>query len=78
MAATNGKEYTQGLMGLVKAYERIPHWILLREAIKQGYAIWLLKLSVANYRLLMVIRVDQVVSLVILAEREASQQAQDR
>lgn len=30
LAVRGGKSYDQGLPDLVKAYERIPHWILLR------------------------------------------------
>ena len=69
LAALDHKSYAQGLLDLVKAYERIPHWVLLREAERHGYPVWLLRLAVAAYRLLRVIRIDQVVSLVILAER---------
>ena len=67
LAAVDGKFFAQGLLDLVKAYERIPHWVLLREALRHGYPIWLLELSIAVYRLLRVIRVDEAVSEVILA-----------
>lgn len=61
--------YARGLLDLVKANERIPPWIQLREALMRGYPVWLLELSVATYRLLRVIRVGQVISLVIVAAR---------
>lgn len=67
MAAANSDHYAQGLVDLVKAYERIPHWVLLREAKRLGYPIWLLQLSVATCRLLRAIRTDSAVSLTILA-----------
>lgn len=65
IAAANADHYAQGL--LVKAYERIPYWVLLREAKRLGYPIRLLRLSVATYRLLRVIRIDSAVSLTIPA-----------
>ena len=68
LAIGDGKHFAQGLLDLVKAYERIPHWVLLREAIRHGYPIWLLQLSVAVYRLLRVIRVDEAVC----AEQEST------
>ena len=49
LVAMSGKEYAQGLLDLVKAYERIPHWILLREAQWLGYPIWLLRLQEAPH-----------------------------
>ena len=52
LVAANKAVYAQGLLDLVKAYERIPHHVLLREAIRLGYPIWLLQLAVATYRLL--------------------------
>lgn len=67
MAAFDGKFFAQGLLDLVKAYERIPHWVLLWEALRHGYPVWLLELSIAVYRLRRVIRVDEAVSEVILA-----------
>ena len=49
LAAVSGRQYSQGLLDLVEAYERIPHWVLLREAQRQGYPIWVLQLAVALY-----------------------------
>lgn len=69
LAALHGNPYAQGLLDLVQAYARVPHWVLLREANKHGYPVWLLQLAVTAYRSLGVIRIDQVVSLVILAGR---------
>lgn len=66
-AIADGKHFAQGRVDLVKAYERIPHWVLLREAHKRGYLRWLLQLSVAVYRLLRVTRLDEAISDVIQA-----------
>ena len=43
--------YAVALLDLVKAFERVPHHILVREAKKLGYPLWLLRLSLAAYRL---------------------------
>ena len=43
--------YGQALLDLVKAFGRIPHWLLVREAIALGYSLVLLKLSMAVYLL---------------------------
>ena len=59
--------YAQALLDLVKAFDRVPHWLLLREAHALGYPIWMLKLSIATYRLPRVIRVGKSYSVLILA-----------
>ena len=46
-AAVPGAEYGQVLLDLVKAFERIPHHILVREAIRLGYCLWDLRLALA-------------------------------
>ena len=62
LAAAKNTMYAQRLLDLVKAHERIPRLILLREAIRLGDPIWLPQLAVATCRLLRVIRVEEVVS----------------
>ena len=57
------------LLDLVKAFERIRHAYLLRQAIKHGYPIWLLRLSLATYRLQRVVRICTSVSREVLACR---------
>lgn len=69
LAAMDGTSYAQGLLDLVNAYERIPPWVLLRDANKHGYPVWLLRLAVTAYRLSRMIKIDQVVSLVVVAAR---------
>ena len=56
-------------MDLVKAYERIPQWVLVREAEQHGYPILVIRLSVAVCYLLGVTRVDEAVSQAIQAFR---------
>ena len=57
------------MLDLVKAFERIPHWLLLQEAKALGYPVWMLKLSVATYRLKRVLRIGTVVSNIVVALR---------
>ncbi len=61
--------YGQALLDLVKAFERVPHHVLVREAIRLGYSLWILRLALAAYRLGRVIRVDGILSTVVYAAR---------
>ena len=65
------------LLDLVKAFERIPHWVLVREARRLGYPLWLIRLSLATYKLERVLRVGQAISDLIRATRGISLQVQD-
>ena len=57
-ATANQKvKYAQGLLDLVKAFDRILLWLLVREAIALGYPLRVLRLSVAVYKLSRVIRI---------------------
>ena len=56
------ESYAQALLDLVKAFERVPWHVLAREGIQMGYPVWLLRLSIATYRLARVVRVDIAVS----------------
>ena len=59
--------YGQVLLDLIKAFERIPHARLAREAAKLGYPLWLLRLSLAAYRLPRSLRIGQVYSFLVIA-----------
>ncbi|HUU62073.1 MAG TPA: reverse transcriptase domain-containing protein, partial [Acidimicrobiia bacterium] len=69
LAAVVGTDYALVLLDLVKAFERVPHDVVQREAKKLGYPMWLLRLSFATYRLGRVLRVGNVVSTVVVAAR---------
>ena len=60
-------EYVQTLLDLIKAFDKVPRWLLVREAVALGYPLKLLRLSIATYQLKRVIRVGKVVSKVIEA-----------
>ena len=53
--------YAQALLDLVKAFDRIPHWLIVREAIALGYPLWFIRLSLQAYELKPVIRIRKVV-----------------
>lgn len=61
--------YGQVLLDLIKAFERIPHAILAREAARFGYPLWLLRLSLAAYRLPRTLRIGEVYSFLVIACR---------
>ena len=61
--------YGQALLDLVKAFDRIPHWLVVREAIALGYPLWFMKLSLETYKLRRVIRIRKVVSKEVQAYR---------
>jgi hypothetical protein len=62
-------QYAQALLDLVKAFDRIPQWLLVQEAAELGYPLKILRLSIAVYKLVRVVRIGGVVSKTILAWR---------
>ena len=47
-AKARGLVYAQALLDLVKAFDRIPYAVLMREAQRLGYPKWLLRLAIAT------------------------------
>ena len=62
-------EYAQALLDLVKAFDRVPLWLLVEEAIALGYPLTILRLSIATYKLERVIRIGIVLSKSVWAYR---------
>ena len=60
-------EYIQTLLDLVKAFDKVPLWLLVREAVALGYPLRILKLSIATYQLGRLIRIGSVVSKMVMA-----------
>ena len=60
-------EYVLALLDLVKAFELVPLWLLVRGAIAMEYPLRLLRLSIATYKLKRAIRIGGVVSKVFNA-----------
>ncbi len=57
----------QVLLDLVKAFERIPYRVLVREAKRLGYPLRLLRLAIATYRLPRTVRVGEALSDLVVA-----------
>ena len=62
-------EYAVVLLDLVKAFERIQYWYLVQQALKYGYSITLLRLSIASYQLARVVGIGAVLARPLLAGR---------
>jgi hypothetical protein len=68
-AALAGTSFAQSLLDLVKAFETIPHRHLVEAARRHGFPLWLLRMSLAAYRLPRTIGVDGCFSRLIVAAR---------
>ena len=64
-----GTFYAQTLLDLVKAFERVPHSLLVEAARRHGYNLWLRRLTLAAYRMARTIGVDGVFSRLLQATR---------
>ena len=62
-------EYAQALLDLVKAFDRVPLWLLIREAVALEYPLRLVRLSIATYKLKRPIRIGEVASKLVEAWR---------
>ena len=61
--------YGMTLIDLVKAFDRVPWHVVVREARRLGYSLWILRLSIAAYRADRVLRVCGVFSQPITPQR---------
>ena len=68
-AAARGWVYAAVLLDLVKAFERVPHDVLVRQAYALGYNLRLLRLSLAGYRLPRALMVEGACSRLVVATR---------
>jgi len=68
-AALTGTAFAQSLLDLVKAFETIPHRPLVEAARRHGYSLWLLRMSLAAYRLQRTVGVDGCFSRLVRATR---------
>ena len=68
-AAASGADHAAALLDLVKAFEMIPHRLLVRAARKHGFSLKVLRLSLAAYRIARTIGVDGVFSDCLRATR---------
>jgi len=65
-ASLAGGSFAHSLLDLVKAFERVPH-APLAAAARHGYCLWLLRMSLAAYRLPRTVGVDGCYSRLITA-----------
>ena len=68
-AALEKVEFGAGLLDLIKAFETVPHHILVAIAIELGYPLVLLRLCLASYRIRRTIGIEGVYSEPVVATR---------
>jgi len=68
-AALCGGRHAQALLDLVKAFETVSHAVLVRAAARHGFSPWLLRMSLAAYRLPRAVGMDGAYSRLIVASR---------
>ncbi len=69
LSALKRIDHLQILLDLVKAFETVPHHLLVKAARENGYPLALLRLSLAAYRLARSIGTDGVFSRILVAVR---------
>ena len=69
MANVHTVPYAQALLDMVKCFDRVAHDIILREAIALEYPLWMVRLSLAAYRMRRTVRVGIAYSACVLACR---------
>ena len=67
LATSARAEYAIALLDLVKCFDTVPHDWLVRQAIELGYNLWLLRLSIAVYRMLRTMRIGLCYSKTMIA-----------
>ena len=68
-SSIDGAQCGLALLDLVKAFERVQWHILVREAFRLRYPLWILRLSIAAYRMGRTVRVDSIFSFIVFAVR---------
>ena len=68
-AALTRSNFAQALLDLAKAFEKVPHDVLVRLAAKHEFNLWLLRLSLASYKLARAIGIDGAYSRQVVAVR---------
>jgi len=66
-AAHSRQEFGHSLLDLVKAFEQVQHWTLVRAATKHHFNLWLLRMSLAAYRIKRTVSVDGCCSRCVVA-----------
>jgi len=68
-AAARNWHYGAALLDMVKAFERVPHDILVAKAVTKGYPLRLLRVSLSAYRLARTLTVQGACSRLVIAVR---------
>ncbi len=68
-AAGTKQVYGAVLLDLVKAFEKVPHQMVIVAAKKHGYPLWLLRLSLDAYRMARTVVIDGACSRLVTASR---------
>jgi len=68
-ASLSDDEFVQSLLDLVKAFDNVPHDVIVRAARKHGFCLWVLRLSLAAYRMPRSVGIGGVYSRLIIATR---------
>ena len=68
-ATTSGHDHAAALLDLFKAFEMVPHAILVKMAKEHGFSLRILRMSLAAYRIARTIGVDGVYSKEYTATR---------
>ena len=66
-----GVHYAQVLLDLLNGFERFPHRVLVREAARFEYHLWMLKFSLATRFVERVVRIGATLSHLVMATRGA-------
>ena len=61
--------YGMTLLDLIKAFDSVPWHVLLREAIRLGFNLWILRLPIASYQAPRMIRISGVLSRPVCPRR---------
>ena len=66
-AANSGKFFSHALLDMVKAFEMIPHHLIVLACPEYGYPLFILRLSLASYRLPRALGISGVYSILVVA-----------
>ena len=61
--------YGMTLLDLVKAFDNVPWHLLVQEARRLGFNLWILRLSIAAYKAPRMIRIDGIMSKPFFPQR---------
>ncbi len=66
-ATASGVEHAVTMLDLMKAFEKLSHALIILAAVKRGYNLVVLRLSLAAYRMQRVVGIDGVYAIIARA-----------